>query len=84
MNHYELKSDWFHGAYKQKSVELGLKVVENTSRQRLVFTESLRKALKGKSSSKDSISELISATENFQKTLELRLPLLDHKRKDSW
>ncbi len=59
-------------------------MVENTSRQRLVFTESLRKALKGKTSSKDSISELISATEKFQKTLELRLPLLDYKRKDSW
>ena len=84
MSRYEMKSDWFYGAYQQRSVDHGLKLVESISRQRLVFVENLRKSLKGSSSGKDSISELICATESFQKTLELRLPLLDYKRKDSW
>ena len=84
MKYFDLKSDWFCGAYEQKSVDSGLKLVESTTRQRLVFVESLRKSLKGSSSGEDSISELIAKTEKFQKTLELRLPLLDYKRKDSW
>ena len=66
---FDLKSDWFCGAYEQKSVDSGLKLVESTTRQRLVFVESLRLSLKGSSSGEDSISELIAATEKFQKTL---------------
>ena len=84
MKYFDLKSDWFCGAYEQKSVDSGLKLVESTTRQRLVFVESLRKSLKGSSSGEDSISELIAETEKFQKTLELLPSAIGLQEKRLW